>query len=502
MAARALRPGSGAPACPRARDRRRRVRLTQRGGSKREVAQRGSRAPRRPAVRRHSAQPPRQRRLPGRGQAGRHRPQHEPRVGSARDPPPHRRAATIVRAGARTAVWERLGPHRGLARARPPRLGARRSQPRRGGSGGRALAVLESRRRVSDWDAIVVGAGICGLAAAYELTRRDKRVLVLDAEGVGAGQSAGLARIFRIAHADPRLCALALEAERGWRRWERELGLRLLGREGLVAAGPERAESYAAAMEAAGARSEPLGRAAIAARIPLVAPEHPWDVGLWDPLAGGLRIRRTLQALAHTVTVRRATVVALEGGDEAIVHLDGDDALRAPAVLVCAGLGTGRLVTALGLDVEVEATHHVRLTYRAGASAPAACLIAPEAYGLPIGSTGRFALGMRDDGDGLPLDTVDAGTAAAAVRRQHAAWVPEVFPRLDPEPVDEVRCVALSAGWLDETGDGFAAERSGPVIAFGASNVMKFGPLVGERLAETVLDEELGVHPDLERRRR
>ena len=65
---------------------------------------------------------------------------------------------------------------------------------------------------MSRWDAIVVGAGVCGLAAAYELARRDRRVLVLEAEAVGAGQSAGLARIFRIAHADPRLCALALEA--------------------------------------------------------------------------------------------------------------------------------------------------------------------------------------------------------------------------------------------------------------------------------------------------
>jgi hypothetical protein len=106
---------------------------------------------------------------------------------------------------------------------------------------------------------------------------------------------------------------------------------------------------------------------------------------------------------------------------------------------------------------------------------------------------------MRDDGDGLPLDEVDAGDAAAAVRRQHARWVPSAFPGLDPEPVDEIRCVALAAGWLDETGDGFAAERSGPVIAFGASNVMKFGPLVGVRLAQTVLDPERGVHPDLER---
>jgi hypothetical protein len=68
----------------------------------------------------------------------------------------------------------------------------------------------------------------------------------------------------------------------------------------------------------------------------------------------------------------------------------------------------------------------------------------------------------------------------------------------EPRPA---ACLIVAAGWLDETGDGFAAERSGPVIAFGASNVMKFGPLVGVRLAETVLDPERGVHPDLERQR-
>jgi glycine/D-amino acid oxidase-like deaminating enzyme len=352
--------------------------------------------------------------------------------------------------------------------------------------------------RVSRWDAIVVGAGICGLAAAYELARREQRVLVLDAEGVGGGQSAGLARIFRIAHSDPRLCALALEAQRGWRRWERELGLRLLGDEGLVAAGPERAESYAAAMEAAGARADPLDRAAIATRIALLDPA--WDVGIFDPLAGSLRIRRALHALARAATVRRATVTGVD--EDGTVHLEAGDAVGAAATLVCAGLGTGPLVAPIGLDVDVEATHHVRLTYRMREHAAAACLIAPEAYGLPVGSTGRFAIGMRDEGDGLPLAGVDAASAAAAVRRQHAGWVPRAFPGLEPEPVEEVRCVSLAAGWLDEAGDGFAAERSGPVIAFGASNVMKFGPLVGIRLAETVLDPERGVHPDLERQPR
>jgi sarcosine oxidase len=348
---------------------------------------------------------------------------------------------------------------------------------------------------VSRWDAIVVGAGICGLAAAYELARRDRRVLVLEAETVGAGQSAGLARIFRIAHADPRLCALALEAERGWRRWEQELGVHMLGNEGLVVAGPERTDSFGAAMEEAGAQSAPLDRAAIARRVPLLTLDHPWDVGLFDPHAGSLRIRRVLHALASTITLRRAAVAAVD--TDGTVRLDDGETLSAPAVVVCAGLNTGPLVAPLGLDLQVEANHHVRITYRA--REPAACLIAPEAYGLPVGSTGRWAIGMRDEGDGLQLDEVSPDDAAAAVRRQHAGWVPRAFDGLDPEPTDEVRCVSLAAGWLDDGGDGFAAQRSGPVIAFGASNVMKFGPLVGDRLAATALDGELGVHPDLER---
>jgi sarcosine oxidase len=219
-------------------------------------------------------------------------------------------------------------------------------------------------------------------------------------------------------------------------------------------------------MEAAGAPFAPLARGEIRAHIPLLAADHPWDGGVWDPLAGSLRIRRVLAALAARTTIRRARVDAIDADGRVRI---GDEIVAADAVVVCAGLGTDALVAPLGLDFQVRTEPHVRVTYEAPPTA-AACLISGELYGLPVGTTGRYAIGMHKPGD-----------------------TPAMFEGL--VAVDALECVSLHAPWLDERGDGFLGLRAGRVFAFNASNVMKFGPLVGDRLARSVLDGE--VHPDL-----
>jgi sarcosine oxidase len=225
-------------------------------------------------------------------------------------------------------------------------------------------------------------------------------------------------------------------------------------------------DAQAEAMEAADAPFARLTREEIGARIGLLAADHPWDSGLWDPLAGSLRIRRALTALSARTTLRRARVDAVEAGGRVRI---GDEVVEADAVLVCAGLGTQALVAPLGLDFELRTEPHVRVTYEAP-RAGAACVISPELYGLPVGSTGRYAIGMHDPGA-----------------------APAMFDGLIA--LDELECVSLHAPWLDAHGDGFLALRTGRVTAFNASNVMKFGPLVGDRLARSVLDGE--AHSDL-----
>lgn len=108
---------------------------------------------------------------------------------------------------------------------------------------------------------VVIGAGVCGLAAAHELSRRGHDDVVVLEKGQPFGeQSAGLARIFRIAHQREALCRLAFAARAGWQRWVAEFGVgRLLGSEGFIAAGAA-ADGVAQAME--------LARAALSGDIP------------------------------------------------------------------------------------------------------------------------------------------------------------------------------------------------------------------------------------------
>jgi sarcosine oxidase len=306
---------------------------------------------------------------------------------------------------------------------------------------------------------IIVGAGICGLAAAYELSLRGAATIVIERGEPFAEQSVGLARIFRVAHRRPELCALAMRARAGWQRWEAEFDAgRLLGSEGYISVGET--GDVAAAMTVAGADFTRLERPEIAARIPFAS--APWDSGILDPLGGSLRIRRAQTELARRVTIRRGEVADVD--DDGVTTLVDGTVLRGDRVLICAGVRTPELFGPLDVDF----VPHTRFTYRGADATGAACISSPEGYGLPLGSTGHWAFGPT------------APDPASAHR---------LFPSLSP--VAQVDCVSVRAPWLDAGGDGWRAARRGRVVAFVGANLMKFGPLLGELLAQAVLSDEL-----------
>jgi sarcosine oxidase len=103
------------------------------------------------------------------------------------------------------------------------------------------------------YDAIVVGVGTIGSAAAYHLARRGARVLGLERFGIvhDRGSMHGQTRIIRLAyHEDPRYVVLLRRAYELWRDLERLAGERLLHVVGSLDVGAEDSALISGALRA------------------------------------------------------------------------------------------------------------------------------------------------------------------------------------------------------------------------------------------------------------
>src|SRR6266568_4278307 len=104
-------------------------------------------------------------------------------------------------------------------------------------------------------DVAVIGAGIVGLSTGFALSAQGASVTIYERSVPGNGQSGGESRIFRHAHDDRRMVALACESRAVWREWEERFGQELLSRDGVVAIGRTVERRLAVLYEAGGVRA-------------------------------------------------------------------------------------------------------------------------------------------------------------------------------------------------------------------------------------------------------
>jgi sarcosine oxidase len=349
----------------------------------------------------------------------------------------------------------------------------------------------------------VVGAGIIGLATASELVRAGAEVRLYEKDGVGAGRSKGSTRIFRHAHGDPRLVELAMRARRGWRNWEERFRRRLIGEEGLIVSGNEIVPAWEAAMTVAGAPCHQLTNRECAERLPIGRLPH--VPALFDPAGGATRVRRSVELLQAEIGghLHMVEVSAIEtNGSGCMVHSAGGD-WACDEVVLTAGADTGEIARGVGLELPVELRLHSRFTFEirepyrhltqscwiddSGAVGPGW-----RGYAQPVGTTGRYALGVGWEGE---VCTVEVGAEAVSRESLEVArrYVDAALSGLDPQPVDEIRCTDFESSLLDAHGDGFTALRRDRVTAFYGNNLFKFAPLLGELLAQGALHGEVAA---------
>lgn len=329
--------------------------------------------------------------------------------------------------------------------------------------------------------AIVVGAGVVGLATAASLVDAGFEVLCLDAGEPMAARSAGGTRVFRLAHSDPYLVAAAVRARRIWETWSERAGTLLLGREGTIVTG-ERVATWAAAMEAADAEhSDGDGRAAL--------PGTPYGPILHDPGGGVLAMAGAGRFLRAVARPQRGRVEAIAPDGRVIV----DGAVeRADVVVVAAGTGTPALAADLGVVVPDGLVHHARFSF---APRPGRSLNGAPCWldGVPDGSLSSTYQHVTEEGywavGGMlpPAEIAWELGEQAATRRAEAAivaHVEEFLPDLDPTPVATIPCSLAREG-----GDGVHFARAGVVHLVWGENLAKLAPVIGSALTGAITED-------------
>lgn len=358
-----------------------------------------------------------------------------------------------------------------------------------------APAIVAAVERV---EVAVVGSGVIGSAAARALAARGIQVVLLEQFDLGhaRGSSHGTTRIFRFSYPDPAYVRMAVAARRAWRRLEDDAGEELLITTGGLDAGPE-ARRCAEALGACGVPHAWLEAGELSARFGGIA-ARPGERMLFQADAGVLLADRAVAALQRLAgrdgaDIRaRAPVLGLEPGQDRVLVRTPAAQISARVAVVaaggwCAGLLAGAVRRVPRLTVTLQQVRYFAPRAADGgwpafidepADGPVWYLV-PAAGAAPGVKVATHGPGRVVDPRSGPFGAIDRGLEDEA-----AQYAQERLPGLVPDGIGAETCLYTMTPDED-----FVLDREGPVVVGGggSGHAFKFGPLLGEMLADLAL---------------
>jgi len=354
------------------------------------------------------------------------------------------------------------------------------------------------------FDAIVIGLGAHGSAAALELARRGARVLGIEAGDRGnlLGSSGGRSRMIRRAYfEDPGYLPLLEAAWSGWEQLGAAVGETFIEVTGGLYGGPADSDvlrGSVASAELQGIPHEVLEAAEIRRRWPVFTPGD--DVGgLYDPGAGMIRPERAIAAQLRLAAERdaelrfRERVVDWRPAENGNLEVETDlGVYGADFLVIAAGAWTGSFVPDLALPLEVERMPvlwfepTVPVADVSAGRLPIWILdtaVDGTFYGFPYDDEAGLKVSRHHSGDVVDPDTVDRGEQPADVERVRT-FSRSFFPGADGPLRESMVCLYTNTPDLAFVIDVHPAV---PGVAFASAcsgHGFKFAPVVGEILAD------------------
>ena len=361
-------------------------------------------------------------------------------------------------------------------------------------------------------DTIVVGGGAMGSAAAWQLARRGRDVVLLERFSAGHtnGASHGESRNFNVAYAEPTYVDLLVEALPLWRELEAESGTDILELTGIAnhGANPHFDEVHTA-LGGAGIPAEFLSVDDASERWPGIRFD---SRVLFNAEAGRLNANRAVAALqssaaAHGATVlheARATRLDVLGDDlvRVTVEVAGDERIfTARRAIVTVGAWTSTLLDGVIRTPKLVVTQEqpAHFAIRDASIVWPGFNHAPGA-GADYDYWYSGIYGMFTPGEGIkagwhgvgPVVDPDARdflaepVQLAALQRYAREWLPGV---------DADDLVPISCTYTTSPDSNFVIDRVGPVVvgAGFSGHGFKFTPAIGRVLAD--LADGVGTAP-------
>lgn len=367
---------------------------------------------------------------------------------------------------------------------------------------------------MGEYDAVVIGAGVIGCAAARALAGEGRDVLLLERGDVPnpRATSSGPSRIFRLAyHEGGTYVPMLRRSRRLWRRLDRDADVDLFRRTGSLTIGPESGDSFTGARATCRTRDidhEVLAAAEVNDRFPAYDLPEGYRA-VFQPDGGLLDPERCLVALVEAAMADGAEVRAREPVVEWTA--DGETVrVRTPrrvydadSLVVASGAWAADHVDAVEGVVERERHVACRIRPRTPAafapdSFPVFVMDAEDGrhfYGLPRHRVPGFKVGATHvEGAAVhPDDVHDAGLAETEPARGFAR---DFAPSGDGPVLGTRACV------LSQTPDGdylidTLPDLGNVVVAVGMSgHGFKTAPVVGEVAAALATDADPPVDAD------